>query len=346
MSTKTVTTASTLDRANHWDSVCFPVSTQPTAKLLNGQFILPTDRAQAVVGEMKAGEQTIFALQSVEYTLIPNQLVREVAEQYLPGHKLDASFNSRGEFSLNLIMPDEINEMKTQGNSKVRDRLFRSVIINNSYSGKTPFSLQGSAEWEREQTSTQSKMRVSYYREVCTNGLMGWADDYYTLDEYLTWLSKGKPTKHVKIRQEKPAELVEVTERKTQREQEILVERKFHHKSLNLDVFKAHLEQAFQQFLRQRNSLTATVYKQLSRTAVGKDRERLFADTKLPKTLARIALERLAHEEQLLQTPANLWLAYNAANYALFQSKSALPISERFHQDEQMFHHFAELAMS
>lgn len=271
--------------------------------------------------------------------------MREVAEQQLPSHRLDASYNSRGEFSLNLIMPDEISQIKTEGKSKVQDRLFRSLIINNSYSGKMPFTLQGSAQWEKEQTTTQSKMRVSYFREVCTNGLMGWADDYYTLDEYMNWLAAGKPTKHLRIEQEKSAELVEVTEQKREREHEILVERKFHHKSLNLDIFKMHLEQAFQQFLRQRSSLTASVYEQLARTSVGKDREKLFADTKLPKMLARTALERLSHEEQLLQTPANLWLAYNAANFALFQSKNAVPISGRFQQDEQLFHHFAELAM-
>ena len=342
MSTKNATPSPRilLSRADKWDSICFPVSTQPTAKLLSSAYALPTDRAQAVVGELN-GLPTIFALQSADYTLIPNSLVREVAEQQLPGHRLDASFNSRGEFSLNLIMPDEISEIKTQGQSKVQDRLFRSLIISNSYSGKMPFTLQGSAQWEKEQTTTQSKMRVSYFREVCTNGLLGWADDYYTLDEYVSWLAAGKPTKHLRIEQEKPAELVEVTER----EQEILVERRFHHKSLNLDIFRAHLEQAFQQFLRQRSSLTASVYKQLARTPVGKDRERLFADTRLPKTLARTALERLAHEEQLLQTPANLWLAYNAANFALFQSKNAIPISGRFQKDEQLFHHFAELAM-
>ncbi len=346
MSKRETTPATILDRANKWDAICFPVSSQPLASLLAGQYTLPTDRAQAVVGEMQPGRQTIFALQSGEYTLIPNQLVRDVAEKELPGHRLDVSYNSRGEFSINLIMPDEVSEIRTEGQSKVKDRLFRSLMIANSYSGKMPFSLQGSAQWEKEQTSTQTKMRVSYYREVCTNGLMGWADDYYSLEEYMNWLAAGKPTKHVKIQQERPAEMVEHTEHKREVEHEILIERKFHHKGLNLELFKAHLEKAFRQFVSQQNSLTNTVYKQLSRTVVGKDREKLFADTKLPARLAQVALERLVHEEQLLQTPANLWLAYNAANYALFQSKTALGINERFQKDEQLFHHFAELAMS
>jgi hypothetical protein len=95
---------------------------------------------------------------------------------------------------------------------------------------------------------------------------MGWADDDYSIDEYMEWLAKGKPTKHRKVQQEKLAELVERTERRVQREHEMLVERKFHHKGLNLDVFKKHLEQAFQQFLRRSYSLTSTVYKELART--------------------------------------------------------------------------------
>lgn len=189
-------------------------------------------------------------------------------------------------------------------------------------------------------------MRVSYYRKVCTNGLMGWADDYYTVDEYLNWLAAGKPNKHRKIEKEKEHELVEVTEREVKWEHEILLKRKFAHKGLDLVIFKQHLEQAFQQFVQQRHSLTTEVYKQLSRKAVTGDREKLFADTKLPKKLATAALERLAHEEELLQTEANLWLAYNAANFALFNSKSSLAINDRFRQDEQLFHHFAELAMS
>jgi hypothetical protein len=335
-----------LDRASQWDTICFPVSVQPLADLLKDQYAVPSDRATAVVGEITPGQPRIFALQSNEYTLIPNSLLREVADEQLPGHKLSATYNSRGEFCLSLIMPDQINEIATGAKSQVHDRLFRSLIINNSYSGKAPFTLQGSAQWEKEQVGTFSKMRVSYFREVCTNGLMGWADDYYTLDEYLAWLAKGKPTTHRKVKEIKPAELVEVTERRIQREQEILVERKFQHKGLNLDIFKKHLEQAFQQFLRQSDSLTAKVYAQLSREAVlPADREKLFADTKLPKMLARAALERLEYEEQLLNTPANLWLAYNAANYALFNNRSSLTINDRFRQDEQLFHHFADLAL-
>lgn len=340
------TQSTLLEKASQWDTICYPVTTEPLASLLNGEYRLPSDRSRAVVGEVTPGQKTIFAVQSGEYTLISNQLVRDVAEAQLPGHRLNASYTTRGEFCLSLVMPDEINDVATTGKSQVRDRLFRSLIINNSYSGKTPFSLQGSAEWEREQTSSQSKMRVSYFREVCTNGLMGWADDYYTLDEYLNWLTAGKPTKHRRIEKEREAELVEVTERKVEREHEILLERKFHHKGLNIELFKKHLEQAFQQFLQQRHSLTTEVYKELSGKLVTGDREKLFAATKLPKKLAAAALERLAYEETLLQTDANLWLAYNAANFALFNSRSSLAINDRFRQDEQLFHHFAGLAMS
>jgi hypothetical protein len=338
-----------LDRATTWDALCFPVEAVPLESLLpTGYRIVPTDRKQAIVGELPDGTKNIFAMQSGEYSLIKNEVLREAAELYLPEHTIDASFTPQGEFSINLILPDEINISSGSANAKVKDRLYKSMIINNSYSGKTPFSLQGTALKEHIETTTTSKMRVSYYRKVCTNGLMGWADDYMSLDQYLTWLLNGKPKKYKDALKIKDAELVEQTERKQHRELEVLVEKKFHHKGLNLEVFKKQLASIFTAFQRQAHSLSPTVgvYKALAKQPTPEDLASVIAESGVPKMLARNAMDRLAEEMKLLETPANLWLAYNAVNYALFNSRSSLSINDRFRLDEAAFHQLATLAVS
>ena len=327
----------TLDRATKWDAICFPVASVPLATLLPTDYqLLPADRQRAIVGEMKEGQKSIFAIQSEDYSLVPNSLIRRLAEQSFPKHEINVRFTDRGEFSINLILPDEINMSSKKGHA---DRLYKTMIINNSYTGKTPFTLQGTAL--REHTGT--RMRVSYYRQVCENGLMGWADDYMTLDDYLRWLANGKPKKYKDAKKVKPAELVENVLIK---ETEILVQKKFAHKGLDIAWFEQHLRDVFQAFNKQQVSLTVEVYRQLAQTAASDDAAQLIAEVGLPKMLARTALERLRKEERELETPANLWLAYNAVNYALFNSRSSLTINDRYRLDETAFHHLATLSMS
>lgn len=338
-----------LERSQTWDALCFPIASVPLETLLpTGYRIVPSDRKQAIVGELPDGTKNIFAMQSGEYSLIKNEVLREAAELYLPGHTIDASFTPQGEFSINLILPDEVNISSHSANTKVVDRLYKSIIINNSYSGKTPFSLQGTALKEHIETGTTSKMRVSYYRQVCTNGLMGWADDYMSFDQYLAWLLNGKPKKFKDALKIKDAELVVLTGRQVQREQEVLVEKKFHHKGLNLEVFKKQLASIFTAFQSQTNSLTPTigVYKELAQRPTPENLATVITESGLPKMLARNAMDRLAEEMRLLETPANLWLAYNAVNHALFNSRSSLSISDRFRLDEAAFHQLATLALT
>ena len=338
-----------LDRAHTWDTLCFPVEAVALETLLpSGYRIVPTDRKQAIVGELPDGTKNIFAMQSREYSLIKNELLREAAELYLPEHTVDASFTPQGEFSINLILPDEVNISSGSANTKVVDRLYKAMIINNSYSGKTPFSLQGTALKEHTETVTTSKMRVSYYRQVCANGLMGWADDYMSLDQYLTWLLNGQPKKYKDALRIKNAELVDQTERQHTKASEILVEKKFHHKGLDLVVFKKQLAIIFTAFQRQAHSLSPTVgvYKELAKHATPENIGSIITESGLPKMLARNAMDRLAEEVELLETPANLWLAYNAVNHALFNSRSSLSINDRFRLDEAAFHQLATLTMS
>ncbi|MBF9144377.1 hypothetical protein [Hymenobacter properus] len=334
----------TLDRTTQWEPICFPVETKPLIELLpEGYALLPSDRRLAIIGEMSPGHKSIFALQSAEYSLVPNELLRRVADEHFAGHKLDVRYTAQGEFSITLILPTEIAIQSANGPA---DILSHSLIINNSYSGKTPLTLQGTALKEYRQEHTELKMRVSYYRRICSNGLMGWADDYLNMDDYLTWLANGKPKKHKDARRVEERGLTEVTRREGEQEVEVLMQKKFTHKGLSLEWFEQHLAEIFQAFKRQQGSLTAQVYQQLAHQAAPIDREKLLAETGLPKMLARTALERLQKEERELETPANLWLAYNAVNYALFNSRSSLTINDRYRLDEAAFHQMATLAVS
>ncbi len=83
----------------------------------------------------------------------------------------------------------------------------------------------------------------------------------------------------------------------------------------------------------------------MAEVAAPQDRKKLMQDVGLPAMLARTALERLEKEERELETPANLWLAYNAVNFALFNSRSSLTINDRYRTDETAFHHLATLSM-
>lgn len=81
------------------------------------------------MGEMTPGTKSIFALQSTNYSLVPNDLIRRLAERVFPKHKLDVRYTDRGEFSRNLISPTEINISIQKG---LKDELYRTMIINNS----------------------------------------------------------------------------------------------------------------------------------------------------------------------------------------------------------------------
>ena len=46
-------------------------------------------------------------------------------------------------------------------------------------------------------------MRISYYRLVCSNGLVGWADEFMNLDEYALWLAGGQTQRYTNVRKTK-----------------------------------------------------------------------------------------------------------------------------------------------
>ncbi|WP_026461442.1 hypothetical protein [Adhaeribacter aquaticus] len=326
------TQSTNLDKSTFWDNICFPVQEEKLQDLLPGSYkLLPSDRQRAIVGYMPNGTQHIFALQSHEYTLIPNELIRSVIDSVTTDYCLATRFTPSGEFSMNIILPDSL---------KVGDEVLKkNLIINNSYTGKSPFNIQGNSI----EATNEEKVKVSYYRQICSNGLMAWADEFMSLEEYFNWLANGQPKKYLNAIKEK-VELVNIE--RIKKEEKVLAET-LNHKGLNLEIFKEHLANIVRNFLQRSESVTGTVYNKLIQVATPSDADvqKVIATAGLPKKLASLAVERLREEEKLLQTDANLWLVYNAANYALFNGKSALTINERFKADLKAFNNIAEFAL-
>jgi hypothetical protein len=186
------TQSTNLEKATSWDSICFPVQEEKLQELLPGSYkLLPSDRQRAIVGYMPDGTKHIFALQSDEYTLISNEFLHSVVDSVASDYNLDTRFTSRGDFCINIILPDIIKVGK--------ERIYKNLIINNSYTGKSPFNIQGSSI----ESTNEEKVKVSYYRQICANGLMGWADEFMTYEEYFNWLANGQPKKYLDTLKEK-----------------------------------------------------------------------------------------------------------------------------------------------
>ncbi len=318
--------STSLERASKWDEICFPVRTLPLMGLLPaGYELLATDRQTAVVGENGPGRFQVFALQGKDYSLIPNGVIRQVVDGCIEDYTLDIYYSDRGEFSITIILPEHVHVGE--------ERLFKSLIINNSYNGKTPFTLQGATL----QGQSASKARVSFYRSVCSNGLTGWADDFASLEEYLGWLRAGRPKR---VREAAPALAGPVP---AGREEDVLLAKKIPHKRLDLEWFGQYVSGVIRRFLAQQSSVTAQVYSRLAQATPADRAAGLIEEVGIPKQLARQAAERLRKEEKLLRTESNLWLVYNAINYSLLNSRSSLTITDRYEWDEKALHHLAAL---
>jgi hypothetical protein len=309
--------STSLERANQWDQICFPVHTLPLAQILPSNYeLLASDRQTAIVGEGEPGSFQVFALQGKDYSLIPNKVLREVVDSCIPDYKLDIHYSDRGEFSIAIILPQPVRIGEEQ--------VYKTLILNNSYTGKTPFTIQGTT-LKDERTS---KARISFYRQLCANSLMGWADDFSSLEQYQSWLGSGQ----------RPIinnSLVNPTS---------VVHKKISHKKLDLSWFEQYLKEVISSFLSQHTSVTAQVHSQLTQISPPKQVQELIVETGIPKQLAKIAMERLRKEEKMLKTEPTLWLVYNAINYSLLNSRSSLTIGDRYELDKKALHHLAALA--
>ncbi|RRB07833.1 hypothetical protein [Larkinella rosea] len=306
-----------------WDDICYPVQPVWLTELLPDYDIVATDRQQLIVGQMAGGRKTLFGIQSADYTIIPNAAIRAVVDQLIPDYHLLIKYTTTGEFSISIVLPTSL--------SVGSERLKRSLILTNSYNGRTPFSIQGQTLTALPDSTTQ--LGSSLYRSVCQNGLLGWADPFTDLNSYQNWLEKWTSGK------EKVPSKGASAQRKPERSATDI--RKLHHRALTIERFQEYLHKVLLEHLQSPPSLTTTVYNHLQQVPLSGAQDRLLRQLPIPVQLAKQASERLRLEERLLDTPGSYWLLYNAVNYALFTSRSSLTLNDRYRLDERVFHQLA-----
>ncbi|MFC5409099.1 hypothetical protein ACFPMF_07270 [Larkinella bovis] len=312
-----------------WDDICYPVQSVWLTDLLPDYDIVATDRQQLIVGQINGGRNTIFGIQSADYAIIPNAVIREVVDELIPQYTLLVQYTTTGEFSINIVLPEEFRVGQ--------EALHRSLILTNSYNGKTPFSIQGQSLITL--LNPDAMLRSSMYRTICQNGLLGWADHFDDMSAYQSWLkdwdaSSQKP----RIPKNRP------TPGKTSRPSPGI--RTIHHSELTIEVFRQHLHDLLGEHLKPEPTLTPSIYRRLQQAKLGRRDQDLLRQLSVPAQLAKQARERLRMEEQLLDVDPTYWLLYNAVNYALFTSRSSLTLNDRYRLDERVFHQLAARAFA
>ena len=313
-----------LSHATNWDTICFPVETIALENLLPDNYnVIATDRQNAIIGKKNDGNNQVYAIQSKSYSLIPNALIKSVADECLGiDYELSVRYSLQGEFSIGIVLPDSLVIGKT-GNDTIRKQL----TFTNSYNGKTPFTIQGH-EMRGIKSAT---MRVSYYRQICSNGMMGWADEFISLDEYLNWLTNGMPA-NVKVKG--------LEERFEQKDEEQFL-RIFSHKGISIDKFQQFLVGLVNNFSQiKKESSTSQVYNLMTDLQVTdlEEATEIIRKVGIPKKLISAALERMELEQGMLESSANVWLLYNAVNHSLFNQVTSMSVQDRFYADERVFH--------
>lgn len=312
-----------------WDDICYPVQSVWLADLLPDYDIVATDRQQLIVGQVNGGRNTIFGVQSADYAIIPNTVIRQVVDELIPRYTLLAQYTPTGEFSINVVLPDEFRVGP--------EALHRSLILTNSYNGKTPFSIQGQSLITL--LNPDPLLRSSMFRSICQNGLLGWADHFEDVSTYQAWLKDwDASSQKTRIPKSRPAP------GKTSRPSPGI--RTIHHSELTIDVFRQHLRDLLSDHLKPEPTLTPAIYGQLQQAKLSRRDQDLLRQLPVPAQLAKHARERLRTEEQLLEVDPTYWLLYNAVNYALFTSRSSLTLNDRYRLDERVFHQLAARALA
>ena len=312
-----------------WDDICYPVKPVWLAEVLPDYDIMATDRQQLVVGQLHGGRKTIFGIQSADYSIIPNILIRQVVDQLIDSYELQIKYTNTGEFSISIILPEEL--------SVGGELLNRSLILTNSYNGKTPFSIQG--QTLPAMLDRYALPSGSMYRSLCQNGLMGWADSFSELAVYQDWLSNSPQGKGKKKMPKSP----QAESEKLQKDTGI---RKIHHSGQTPELLEQQLYDLLAGQLSAKPKLTGTIYEQLQQKELSRDEDELLKALPIPVQLAKQARERLRLEQRLLGCDPTYWLMYNAVNYALFTARSSLTLNDRYRLDERVFHQLAARAFA
>jgi len=173
----------------------------------------------------------------------------------------------------------------------------------------------------------------STYRDLCKNGLMGWADSFLELSVYQNWLKQTPSGKEKKKTGNKTAD--------AKRQKADGDFRKIHHSRLSPELFQEQLHQMLISQVPNQPTLTETVYEHLQQRTLKKVDENILKTLPIPVQLAKQAHERLRFEQRLLGTTPSYWLIYNAVNHALFNARSSLTLNDRYKLDERVFHQIA-----
>jgi hypothetical protein len=341
-----------------WDQIAYPVQLQAFETLLGGYTSVARDRQQFIVGcPPDQPKPVIFGLQGNKYALFENRLIRQVANSVLGQYDLKAAYTQQGEFSLTLSLPTQRFDVlspthKGRQPSVTPDTLEKALIITNSYTGKSPFTIQGNVlSTSRSVTINEiaPRMRVSYYRLVCGNGLMGWADEFFTLDEYADWLAQGQPTRLTNVRETKtffePAHN-ETIEHMEQDSETVLPFSRIRHSGFTEESFQRTLTGLMQEFVGAQDSLSRQLYTRLAEHAIRPNRAATYLrKVKIPRKLVQQAIDRMQLETNQLGVKPNLWLLYNGLNHSLFQQPTSLSINQRYDVDGSLFHSLAQAVL-
>ncbi|WP_373516056.1 hypothetical protein [Persicitalea sp.] len=307
-----------------WEEICYPVESLWLTDMLPGYDIIATDRQQLVVGQRPGGRKTLFGIQSADYTIVPNAAIREVIDELVADYQLVIKYTTTGEFTISIVLPATV-QVGTEN-------LHRSLTLTNSYNGKTPFSIQGQSLTSLLDPAT--RLGSSLYRNMCQNGLMGWADPFADLAEYEFWLEQWTGGSKKK----QPPKSTTTPERTRQTRSQI---RNIHHSALTIELFQEHLRDLIAEHLTTEHTLTTQVYDHFQQTVAAGVDVTLLRELPIPAQLAKQARERLRLEERMLESELSYWLLYNAVNYALFTARSSLTLNDRFRLDERVFHQLA-----
>ena len=255
-----------------------------------------------------------------------------------PDHSALIRYTRKGEFQINLVLPEVI----TFQDENQKDLLQRQITILNSYTGKSQIHLQAT---ELKRVLSQ-RVRISYFRQICTNGLMAWADEFFTLDEYFDFLATGE--KSADRRWNSNRQLDQYTQGQTsfeeyeEKEMTNLLRKSFSHRGLEENFFYEFLCEFLTSVVnmsKDQESLTLSVFDAMSRKPVldNETAQKILIDANLPRKLAKAAIERMEAEALQLETAPNAWLLYNGANHALFNQQSSIALDGRYSMDKIMF---------
>lgn len=321
-----------LETTDSWDLIDLPVKNVKLKTIMPEYEIMASDRTNAIV----AGDK-IYGIVGNQYTLVPNSLIRSALDEVVGDYKLKAMYNSRGEYSMIIRIPEARYEIGTR-----EDTIEKSLIIGNSINGRSHLTVQGNVVSTSTDQVRDAGLKVSFYRQICANGLMGYSDQFMTVDEYLDWLLAGKPHNYNKVQR------IDVSEDDgrdvIEREKEEVFQKTFKHKMLNIEIFEANLKALLQKFMTTKDSLTLKVYERMQKKTINRsEAEEIIIDAGLPKQLVKLALDTLDAERLAVGTDYNAWLLYNSVNSSLFSNKSGLSFDKRYLTDESVFHNINSL---